>query len=165
MNLARGINDVPPGIGAVNSLLNQFGDGDLGEKFTSWNITGNFDYAFDNVDLRTIINYNDATERWVSDFDGGGITNIFAGERNTFEQFAIESRAVAARTNGDGSAAEPCRQHAPGGTALVRASGGELRAAGWERADAGTNRKRAIQEPDAFECRYSVDYVSVICDD
>ena len=94
VNLARGINDVPPGIGAVNSLLNQFGDGDLGEKFTSWNITGNFDYAFDNVDLRTIVNYNDATERWVSDFDGGGITNIFAGERNTFEQFAIESRAV-----------------------------------------------------------------------
>ena len=94
MNLARGINDVPPGIGVVNSLLNQFGDGDLGEKFTSWNITGNFDYAFDNVDLRTIVNYNDATERWVSDFDGGGITNIFAGERNTFEQFAIESRAV-----------------------------------------------------------------------
>ena len=94
VNLARGINDVPPGIGAINSLLNQFGDGDLGEKFTSWNITGNFDYAFDKVDLRTIINYNDATERWVSDFDGGGITNIFAGERNTFEQFAIESRAV-----------------------------------------------------------------------
>ena len=94
VNLARGINDVPPGIGTVNSLLNQFGDGDLGEKFTSWNITGNFDYAFDKVDLSTNINYNDATERWVSDFDGGGITNIFAGERNTFEQFAIESRAV-----------------------------------------------------------------------
>ena len=94
INLARGINDVPPGIGNVNSLLNQFGDGDLGEKFTSWNLTGTFDYAFDSVDLKTIINYNDATERWVSDFDGGGITNIFAGERNTFEQFAIESRAV-----------------------------------------------------------------------
>lgn len=94
INLARGINDVPPGIGNVNSLLNQFGDGDLGEKFTSWNLTGTFDYTLDSVDLKTIINYNDATERWVSDFDGGGITNIFAGERNTFEQFAIESRAV-----------------------------------------------------------------------
>ena len=94
INLARGINDVPPGIAAANSLLDQFGSGDLGEKFTSWNLTGTFDYAFESVDLKTIINYNDATERWVSDFDGGGITNIFAGERNTFEQLAVESRAV-----------------------------------------------------------------------
>ena len=90
----RGINDVPPGIAAGNDLLNQFGDGDLGEKFTSYNFTLRLDYAADNFDVSTNINYQEAKERWVSDFDGGGVTSIFAGEQNTFDQFAIESKAV-----------------------------------------------------------------------
>ncbi|MFP6814110.1 MAG: TonB-dependent receptor plug domain-containing protein, partial [Pseudomonadales bacterium] len=91
---ARGINDVPPGVAATNDLMDMFGNGDLGEKFTSVNFTATFDYAFDTVDVQTIFNYQDATERWVSDFDGGGVTSIIAAERNTFDQFAIESRAV-----------------------------------------------------------------------
>ncbi|MFP6836238.1 MAG: TonB-dependent receptor, partial [Pseudomonadales bacterium] len=91
---ARGINDVPPGVAATNDLMDMFGNGDLGEKFTSVNFTATFDYAFDTVDVQTIFNYQDATERWVSDFDGGGVTSIIAAERNTFDQFAIETRAV-----------------------------------------------------------------------
>ena len=48
INLARGINDVPPGIEAINSLLNQFGDGDLGETVSVyaefvWNIAENWE--------------------------------------------------------------------------------------------------------------------------
>ena len=93
-NGARGINDVPPGVAAKNDLLNQFGDGDNGEKYESYNLTATFDYAFDKVDLQTIINYHDADLAWVSDFDGGGVTSIFAAEKNTFEQFAVEARAV-----------------------------------------------------------------------
>ena len=93
-NGARGINDVPPGVAAANELFDQFGDGDNGEKYESYNVTATFDYAFDQVDLQTIINYHDAELGWVSDFDGGGATSIFAAEFNTFEQFAVETRAV-----------------------------------------------------------------------
>ena len=93
-NGERGINDVPPGVAAVNDLLDQFGDGDNGEKYESYNVTATFDYAFDQVDVKTIFNYHDADLGWVSDFDGGGETSIFAGEKNTFEQFAVEARAV-----------------------------------------------------------------------
>ncbi len=93
-NGARGINDVPPGVAASNNLLAQFGDGSLGEEYESYNYTLTLDYALDNVDLQTIINYHDAELGWVSDFDGGGVTSIFAGEFNTFEQFAVEARAI-----------------------------------------------------------------------
>jgi len=93
-NGARGINDVPPGVAASNNLLAQFGNGSLGEEYESNNYTLTLDYALDNIDLHTIINYHDADLGWVSDFDGGGVTSIFAGEFNNFEQFAVEARAV-----------------------------------------------------------------------
>ena len=90
----RGINDVPPGVAASNDLLAQFGDGTLGEEYESYNYILTLDYTFDNIDFQTIINYHDAELGWVSDFDGGGVTSIFAGEFNTFEQFAVEARAI-----------------------------------------------------------------------
>ncbi|MBT4160842.1 MAG: TonB-dependent receptor, partial [Gammaproteobacteria bacterium] len=93
-NGARGVNDVPPGVAASNNLLAQFGDGSLGEEYESENYTLTLDYALDNIDLQTIINYHDAELGWVSDFDGGGVTSIFAGEFNTLEQFAVEARAI-----------------------------------------------------------------------
>ena len=91
---AGGINDVPPAVAAVNDLLAQFGDGSLGEEYESKNYPLPLDYSFDKVDLQTIINYHDAELGWVSDFDYGGVTSIFAGEFNTFEQFAVEARAI-----------------------------------------------------------------------
>ena len=93
-NGKRGINNVPPGVAASNDLLAQFGDGDLGEEYESYNYVLTLDYAFDNIDLQTIINYHEADLAWVSDFDGGGVTSIFAGEFNSFEQFAVEARAI-----------------------------------------------------------------------
>ncbi len=93
-NGERGINDVPPGVAASNDLLAQFGDGSLGEEYESDNFTLTLDYSLENIDLQTIVNYHDAELGWVSDFDGGGVTSIFAGEFNTFEQFAVEARAI-----------------------------------------------------------------------
>ena len=93
-NGARGINDVPPGVAATNPLLNEFGNGDLGEEFESWSITGTLDWSLENLDVTAIINHHDQQENWVSDFDGGGVTSIFAGEENTFDNTSIEVRAV-----------------------------------------------------------------------
>ena len=91
---SRGWNDIPPAIAAVNPLLDQFGNGDAGEKYTSYVFTGTFDYAFDQFDLKTIVNYHDQTMKWVGDQDGGAVTSIYAAEKNTFDNFSIEPRLV-----------------------------------------------------------------------
>ncbi len=90
----RGWNDVPPAIAAVNPLLDKFGDGDAGEKYRSYIVTGTFEYAFDRVDLMTILNYHDQETHWVGDQDGGEVTSIFAGEKNAFENYSAEVRAI-----------------------------------------------------------------------
>jgi len=91
---SRGWNDIPPEIAAVNPLLNQFGNGDAGEKYTSWVLTGKFDWTFDKWELSTIVNYHDQKMRWVGDQDGGAVTSIFAAEQNAFDNFSIEPRLV-----------------------------------------------------------------------
>ncbi|MEZ5596271.1 MAG: TonB-dependent receptor [Pseudomonadales bacterium] len=91
---SRGWNGVPPEIAAVNPLLNQFGGGAPGEKYTSWVTTATLDWNFDKFDVKAILNYHDQKMRWVGDQDGGARTTIFAGERNTFENFSAEVRAV-----------------------------------------------------------------------
>lgn len=53
---ARGINNVPPAVAATNPVLNQFGEGRSGEKYESWVVTGTFDWAFENFDVKAIIN-------------------------------------------------------------------------------------------------------------
>lgn len=91
---SRGWNDIPPAIAAVNPLLNQFGNGDAGEKYTSWVLTGKFDWTFEKWELSTVVNYHDQKMRWVGDQDGGAVTSIFAAEKNTFDNFSIEPRLV-----------------------------------------------------------------------
>ncbi len=91
---SRGWNDIPPQIAAVNPLLNQFGNGDAGEKYTSWVLTGKFDWTFEKWELSTVINYHDQKMRWVGDQDGGAVTSIYAAEQNAFDNFAIEPRLV-----------------------------------------------------------------------
>lgn len=91
---SRGWNDVPPQVAAVNPLLDQFGDGDAGERYTSRVFTGKFDWTAEQWSLSTVINYHEQTMRWVGDQDGGAVTSIFAGEKNTFENFSIEPRFV-----------------------------------------------------------------------
>ena len=91
---SRGWNDVPPAIAAVNPLLDQFGNGDAGEKYTSGVITTTLDWSLDQVDVTGIINYHEQTMRWVGDQDGGAVTSIFAAEKNKFENFSTEVRAV-----------------------------------------------------------------------
>lgn len=90
----RGINNIPPGVAATNELLNQFGDGDARDRFESLILTGNFDWSFDAADVHLNLSYQDQTVEWVGDQDGGAVTSIFAAERNTFENFSAEGRAV-----------------------------------------------------------------------
>ena len=90
----RGINNIPPGVAAANELLNQFGGGDARDKFESWILTGNFDWTFEAIDVHLNLSYQDQTEQWVGDQDGGAVTSIFAAEENTFENFSLEARAV-----------------------------------------------------------------------
>lgn len=89
----RDNNPVPPTIAATNPLLSTFG-GELGERYESWAITGTFDWTFERFDLTAIINYHDQETDWVSDFDGGGATAVFAGENGTFDNFSAELRTV-----------------------------------------------------------------------
>ena len=91
---SRGWNPVPPAIAAVNPLLNAFGNGQEGEEYESYVLTGTIDYAFDDFDIQGILNYHEQTTQWVGDQDGGAVTSIFAGEKNTFENYSAELRAV-----------------------------------------------------------------------
>lgn len=93
-NGSQGWNDVPPGVAAVNPLLNQFGDGDSGEEYESDVVTGQFAWGFNSFDLDATINWHEQTTKWVGDQDGGEITSIFAAEENSFENFSVEFRAV-----------------------------------------------------------------------
>lgn len=90
----RGLNNIPPGVAAKNELLDQFGNGEGRDEFESWILTGNFNWSFEQFDLQTILSYQDQTEQWVGDQDGGAVTSIFAAEENTFENFSAEVRAV-----------------------------------------------------------------------
>jgi outer membrane receptor protein involved in Fe transport len=89
---SQGWNDVPPEIAAVNPLLDQFGNGDAGEKYRSYLVTGNFEWDFDSFNVNAILNYHDQRTRWVGDQDGGSSTVIFAGEENKFENYSAEVR-------------------------------------------------------------------------
>ncbi|MEQ8484401.1 MAG: TonB-dependent receptor [Pseudomonadales bacterium] len=91
---SRGWNDVPPAIAAVNPLLDQFGDGDAGEKYRSYQVTGNFRWSLERIDVNTILNFHDQRTQWVGDQDGGAFTSIFAGEENKFENYSAELRVV-----------------------------------------------------------------------
>lgn len=91
---SRGWNDVPPALAAVNPLVDEFGDGDAGEKYRSYVATGTFDWTFSQVDAQAILNYHEQNTRWVGDQDGGEVTSIFAGEENEFEHYSAEVRAV-----------------------------------------------------------------------
>ncbi|MEM1435543.1 MAG: TonB-dependent receptor [Pseudomonadota bacterium] len=89
----RGWNNVPPEISRTNRLLRQFG-GDDGDLYESYSITGTFNWEYDNFDLTAILNYHDQEARWVGDQDASGVTSIFAGEYNDFENMSAEFRFV-----------------------------------------------------------------------
>ncbi|MDA0272131.1 MAG: TonB-dependent receptor [Proteobacteria bacterium] len=91
---ARGQNDVPPDVAAINPLLNIFGSGKSGEEFESMVYTANLDWSLENYEIKAILNYHDQTEEWVADQDGGANTSIFAGEENTFDNTSVEVRAI-----------------------------------------------------------------------
>ena len=95
---ARGINDIPAEVARTNKLLNEFGDGESGDDYESWGLTGTFDYTFESalgpVDVTAILNWHDQEVNWVGDQDGGAVTSIFAGEENTFVNYSGEVRAV-----------------------------------------------------------------------
>jgi outer membrane receptor protein involved in Fe transport len=88
-------NPIPPDLAATNPLLNRF-DGELGDKYKSYGITGKFDLALDYVDITAILNYHKQKNQWVGDHDGGGSTTTMAAERNSFENISAEVRAVTA---------------------------------------------------------------------
>ncbi len=90
----RGLNNVPPGVAAKNELLNQFGNGQGRDEFESYITTANLTYSLESVEVQSILSYQDQTEQWVGDQDGGAVTSIFAGEENTFKNFSAEVRAV-----------------------------------------------------------------------
>ncbi|MBL6692051.1 MAG: TonB-dependent receptor [Pseudomonadales bacterium] len=89
----RGWNNVPPEIAQTNHLLRQFGGPD-GDEYESQSLTGTFNYQFDNFDAKLILNYHDQDSRWVGDQDATGVTTIFAGEKNKFENLSAEFRIV-----------------------------------------------------------------------
>lgn len=91
---ARGQNDIPPDIAAINPLFDIFGSGKSGEEFESFVYTVNLDWSLENYDVTAIINYHDQTEEWVADQDGGANTSIFAAEENTFDNTSVELRAI-----------------------------------------------------------------------
>ena len=91
---SRGWNDVPPDIAAVNPLLDQFGNGDAGEKYRSYTVTNTLDWTFDSFDVTAILNCHHQKTQWVGDQDGGAVTSIFAGEENKFRNYSGEVRAV-----------------------------------------------------------------------
>ncbi len=89
-----GWNDVPPGVAAVNPLLNQFGGGNSGEEYESDILTAKLDWESERLDVSTIFNWHEQNTKWVGDQDGGEITSIFAAEENNFENLSLEVRAV-----------------------------------------------------------------------
>jgi outer membrane receptor protein involved in Fe transport len=86
-------NPIPGTLAASNPLLGRFG-GELGDKYKSYGITGNFNLDMDYVDLTAIVNYHNQKNAWVGDHDGGGSTTTMAAERNSFENISTEIRAV-----------------------------------------------------------------------
>lgn len=88
---ARGLNPVPPAVAATTKDLNRYG-GDLGEDYESYSLTGDFDMDFENVFVKTILNFHKQTVGWVIDADGNEATSIFASENNKFENFSFETQ-------------------------------------------------------------------------
>lgn len=89
----RGWNNVPPEISRTNALLRQFG-GDDGDLYESYSLTGTFEWAFEQFDITSVLNYHDQEAEWVGDQDATGVTSIFAGEHNEFENLSAEFRLV-----------------------------------------------------------------------
>jgi len=89
----RGWNNVPPEIAQTNNLLSQFG-GEDGDLYESYSLTGTMNWAFDTLDAKIILNYHDQDAEWVGDQDATGVTTIFAGEQNDFQNLSAEFRLV-----------------------------------------------------------------------
>ena len=89
----RGWNNVPPEIARTNNLLRQFG-GDDGDLYESYSLTGTFNWAFENFDTKLVLNYHTQEAQWVGDQDASGVTTIFAGEKNDFDNLSAELRLV-----------------------------------------------------------------------
>ncbi len=94
-----GFNNEPPDIAATGGGpnpdspgLNRFGNGQLGEMYKSYIISGDADWDMDWADLKLVLNYHRQKNAWVGDNDGGADTSVFAQEFNTFSNYSAEAR-------------------------------------------------------------------------
>jgi iron complex outermembrane receptor protein len=84
---------IPPDVAATSPDLNRFG-GENGEKYKSYNVTGDFAFDFDQVHWQTMLNWHKQNVGWVIDCDSTNNTSCFASEYSSFENFSVESRAA-----------------------------------------------------------------------
>ncbi len=89
----RGSNPIPKAVADVTPLEGQFG-GALGEVYESNIVTASLDIELDNYDILTVANIAEQEVGWVIDCDGTAFTSCFAGEGNSYENIAIESKIV-----------------------------------------------------------------------
>lgn len=95
----HGFNNEPPDIAATGGGpnpdspgLNRFGNGQLGELYKSFIVTGDADWNLDWADIKLVLNYHRQKNAWVGDNDGGADTSTFAQEFNTFSNYSAEAR-------------------------------------------------------------------------
>ncbi len=89
----RGSNPIPKAVADITPLEGQFG-GALGEVYESNILTASLDIELDNYDILTVANIAEQEVGWVIDCDGTAFTSCFAGEGNSYENLAIESKIV-----------------------------------------------------------------------
>ena len=84
-------NDLPPAL--AGSLPFARDDGGLYNKYRSWQGTGTVNYAFDDVTVTSITNYNWNNNKFTCDCDflGGG---VWATENSSYRAFSEEIRAL-----------------------------------------------------------------------
>ena len=70
-------------------------DGSLYNRYKSWAVTANFNYALDDVTLTSVTNYNWNNNRWACacDFQSSPASN-WATENSTYHAFSSEFRAL-----------------------------------------------------------------------
>ena len=88
-------NEAPPDIGAVQPFGR--GNGNLGDQYHSWSVTGTVNYDLPGVSLSSVTNYNRNRNDWEidGDFTSSSLpVNAIATELSTFRSFSSEARAL-----------------------------------------------------------------------
>jgi outer membrane receptor protein involved in Fe transport len=66
----------------------------MGERYRSYGLTLKGEYAFDSGTLTGFLNYHEQDTDWVLDSDHANVAQVYASERNTFENVSAEFRYV-----------------------------------------------------------------------